>query len=408
MKRKLLAFILVGMIMTTLLAGCSNKSGGTTTTEPSASYDWKEYMELADYKELPYYTEEFEVTDEEVDEEIERLLLYATDMETITEGVVEDGDNINVAFVGKIDGEEFDGGSSESYDITVGTTSMIDGFVEGLIGKKIGETVTLNLRFPDDYHSTELQGKDVVFDVTINSKSVSKTPELTDEFVKTNYEAENVAAFKEQIKADLLEGKKTAFDSQIKNELWSVIVEKTEIKNQPEEEVAKAQTQVEQMETEYKNMATNYGLEWEDFLTTMMGMTEESFKAQMDEYTANIVKSNMITSAIAKEEGITLSESAYKERIQKILDDNNLTEEAFEGYYQMSIYDYAEQNGWRDSILMDMVIDRIMELGKEVPMEEYEAFISEQLPAVEEEHDHDHEHDHEHKEEEAEEENAEG
>ncbi len=385
MKKKITKAIILSLTLIMILSGCSSNNTATT----KVNYDWAECIELGEYKELPYYTETFEVTDEEVDAEIETILLYATEMETVTEGIVEDGDTINIAFVGKVDGEEFEGGSSQSYDLTVGTTSMIDGFVEGLIGKNIGETVTLNLKFPDDYHSTELQGKDVVFDITINNKRISTTPELTDEFVKNYYEAENVEDFKQKIREDLLSSKENAVNSSIKSNLWDVIIKNTEIKSVPAEEEEAAKAQVEAIEEDYRATAESYGLEWADFLTTLMGTTEEGFQETMKEYEDNIVKSNIITKAIADKEGITLSDKDYKEKVKEILDANNLTEESFESYYNMSIYDYADENGWRDSILQDMILDKVLELGKEVSKDEYQKFISDTLYDGEEIHMHD-------------------
>ena len=93
------------MVIIAAMTGCSNNK---TTEATKVDYDWKEYVELGEYKDLPFYTEEFTVTDEEVDEQIETILLYATEIETIMEGVVEDGDTINITFVGKIDAEEFE------------------------------------------------------------------------------------------------------------------------------------------------------------------------------------------------------------------------------------------------------------------------------------------------------------
>lgn len=379
MKKRLIALFLTSMLIVGVLSACSNNGGAGSQT--SASYDWKEYMEMGDYKELPYYTEEIEVTDEEVDSQIETILLYATEMETVTEGVVEDGDTINIAFVGKIDGEEFEGGSSESFDLTVGTTSMIDGFVEGLIGKKIGETVTLNLTFPDEYpNNTEVEGKDVVFDVTINSKKVSVTPELTDEFAKDYYDVDTVDELKTKIKEDLQKDKENTLKTTIESSLWDVIMAKTVLKSNPPEEEEIAKNQVASIEEEYRATAEGYGLEWADFLTTLMGTDEAGFQEMMDEYSTNLIKSNMLTRAIAKEEGITLSEKAFKDRLAEILETNNLTEETFKSYYNMTIYEYAEQNGWRDSVLQEMVMEKILELGKEVSKDEFDKFISENVP----------------------------
>ena len=129
------------------------------------NYDLSKYVKVGNYKGLEYTSQKASVTDEEVDVEIQRRLQKAAKTENSKTGKVENGDTINISFVGKIDGKEFEGGSSESTDITVGTTQMIDGFVEGLIGKNVGESVTLNLKFPDDYGKTDLQGKAVEFKV---------------------------------------------------------------------------------------------------------------------------------------------------------------------------------------------------------------------------------------------------
>ena len=105
--------------------------------------------------------------------------------QTLTEGTVEDGDTVNIDYVGKLDGEEFDGGSAEGYDLEIGSCTFIDGFEDGLIGHEIGEKVTLDLTFPDPYpNNPDLAGKPVVFDVTINAIKESQTPELNDEFVE--------------------------------------------------------------------------------------------------------------------------------------------------------------------------------------------------------------------------------
>ncbi len=377
MKKKSLYVLIMMLTLVSVLTACSN----TSTQEPAEdSYDWKEYLELAEYKGLPYYTEEASVTEEEVEAQIESILLYATETETVTEGVVEDGDTINVAFVGKIDGEEFEGGSSESYDITVGTTSMIDGFVEGLVGKNIGETVTLNLRFPDEYpNNTELQGKDVVFDVTINSKKISITPELTDEFVQNYYEMETVDELRESIREDLKKDKEATTKSTIQSSLWDIILQNSVLKATPESEEEYAQGQVDSILEEYHATADSYGVEWADFLTTFLGTDEAGLQEMMDDYKENLTKSNITTKAIANSEGLTLSDSAYKERIKEILENNSLTEETFQSYYNMTVYEYADQNGWRDNILQEMVMDKIMELGNEVSKEEFDKYVSDNL-----------------------------
>ena len=382
MNKRIVIVLTLALAMLMVLTGCnkSNESSGTVTIEG----DLGDYIESIQYKDLPYYTEEAEVTDEELQSQIDLMLQYASTVDNVTEGVVEDGDTINVAFVGKIDGEEFEGGSSESFDITVGVTSMIDGFVEGLIGKNVGETVTLDLVFPEDYHNEEVKGKPVVFDVTINSKRITTTPELTDDFVKEYYDADSIDAFKTKVREDMLKSKEDTLNSTIKNNLWTIIQQETVVKDYPEEIWTAAEAQVAGIEEEYQNQATMYGMEWTEFLETMMQTNEDGFKEMMDGYIKNIALGNLITQYIAKEEGVSFTDKEFKDELNSILEGNGLTEESFEGYYNMTIEEYAEQNGWRENFLLEKVLDKILELGKEVSKEEFDAFVSEKLGTKEE------------------------
>ena len=133
--------------------------------------DINEYVELGEYKNIRVTAQDTEVTDEEVEEELNSQVENSVpDYEKITEGTVAEGDVANIDFVGRMDGEEFDGGSGEDFNLTIGSGQFIEGFESGLIGKNIGETVVLDLSFPEDYSKTkpELNGKPVEFTVTIN------------------------------------------------------------------------------------------------------------------------------------------------------------------------------------------------------------------------------------------------
>ena len=195
--------------------------------------------------------------------------------ETLTDGVVEEGDTINIAFVGRIDGEEFAGGTSESFDLTVGETSMIEGFVEGLMGKKMGETVSLDLKFPEDYGAEELNGKPVVFDVTINGKKITTVPELTEEFVKEKTQYETIENLRKEIEKFLLTDKENALDSTIKGAMWSKVQENSQVLKYPEAEYQAYQEQADAMDEEYKAMAEIYEMEWEDSLEPMKKATRK-------------------------------------------------------------------------------------------------------------------------------------
>lgn len=152
---------------------------------------------------------------------------------------------------------------------------MIDGFVEGLIGKNIGDTVTLDLQFPDDYSNTEVAGKPVTFEVTINSKKVTTTPELAD-YIKDETDYDNEEDFRESVKSDLLDQKQKQIDDQMKSELWDYVLSQSEVIKYPGKELSAAQSDAESLEDQYQQQAQSYGLSWDDFLSTMFQTDAEA------------------------------------------------------------------------------------------------------------------------------------
>ena len=342
------------------------------------NYDLSKYVKVGNYKGLEYASQKASVTDEEVDAEIQRRLQKAAKTENSKTGKVENGDTINISFVGKIDGKEFEGGSSESTDITVGTTQMIDGFVEGLIGKNVGESGTLNLKFPDDYGKTDLQGKAVEFKVTINSKKKISVPKLNTEFVKKNSKYKTVKEYKEGVKKELLNQKQKSIDSTVKQELWSRIIDKSKAKKYPEKELNEAMSQANKLEESYKAQAQNYGMEWETYLKTVMRTDKKGFEKLKQEYAKNIVFNRMVMYSIARSENISLSNREYKKEILKILEDNGYDEESFKKAFGKDIETYADEQNWRQKILFDKVLDKVMKDGKKVSQKEYQKIVAEE------------------------------
>ena len=375
-RRFVLIVAAIGVLVVALVAIIKIQGSKVPEVVPY-DYDLAEYVTVPEYKDLPYYVTQAAITDEELDTEIENKLKSDSVTENIEEGVVEDGDTVNIAFEGRIDGETFDGGSSDSYDITIGTTQMIDGFIEGLIGKNIGETVTLDLQFPDDYHATELAGKPVVFDVTLNYKKTTTVPELKDAYVKEHTDYETVDEYREGLRAELTESRQKSLDSSMNTEMWNYVVENAEVLQYPDAELAEAMVAADQMESTYRQQAASYGIEWADYLSMFMGTDEEGFNAMKEEYAQNIVKNEMVLYSIARAEKLELTEKEYKERIAEILESSDLTEESFQEYYGQTIREYADANDWKTSFLMEKVYDRIRELGKEVTKDEYDAVIAE-------------------------------
>ena len=180
-KTNVIVIVVCAVIVLACLAFVGYKSGWFTPKQ-------KAKIEVEDYSKIEVLNSAVEVTDDTVQQYITNILQTQSETTQVTEGVVMDGDQLNIDYVGKLasTGEEFNGGSAQGQSLTIGSGMMIDGFESGLIGAEIGKTKTIQVTFPADYQSTELAGQAATFDVTINYKSETVVPELTDEFVK-NY-----------------------------------------------------------------------------------------------------------------------------------------------------------------------------------------------------------------------------
>lgn len=325
------------------------------------NYKLSDYITVGSYKGLEYDMPKIEITDEEVSAEIQRRLARNVKTEKVKDGTVAYGDDINIAYEGKIDGKKFDGGSTDSADITVGSSGYISGFDEGLVGKKVGEKFDLNLKFPDDYGQKDLAGKDVVFTVTINYKNVSKVPEYDEKFIKDNSKYDNKADYEKSVKKELEEMAEKEVKSQVELTLWNQVVEESKVKKYPEKELKEEQQNIKDY---YKEYAKNYGMEWKDFLKNMLNMSESDFDKQTKEMAQRNVKSYMVLYTIAREENVTINKSEYNKYLEDMIKDYGFTDETFKQTYGMSIKEYAEKNNFETSYMMRLVQDKILELGK--------------------------------------------
>ena len=310
MKKVLIgvAVVVIAIVIAVLLMVFKFDTFGLFTSEYKLDYD--KYITVGDYKGLSFDKVDASVSKKEIKAEIQNRVEAAATTETVKKGTVKDGDTISVDYVGKIDGKEFDGGSAKNTSITIGTTSMIDGFTDGLIGKKVGSTVDLNLKFPDDYQAEDVAGKDVVFTVTINSKQITKTPEYNEEFVKNNTDYKTTEEFEAAVEKDLLDQKKESAETEVKNTLWNQVVDGSKVKKYPKKQL---QYENDQLVERYKKTATSYGVEWKDFLEQYMQMSQEDFDKQAKSYAKTVVQQKLVMHYIAKKEGLKVSNKEYKD-----------------------------------------------------------------------------------------------
>ena len=323
--------------------------------------DYDKYIKLGEYKGLTYTKEKSKVTAKEVKADIDNRIAAKATTKDSKKGTVADGDNVNISYVGKIDGKKFDGGTAENQTLTIGSGAYIDGFEEGLVGKEVGDTVTLDLTFPKDYSNKDVAGKDVTFEVTINSKQVTKTPKYDEKFIKENSDYDNKEDYEAYIKSELEKQKKQTAEDTAKQTLWSEAVENAEVKKYPKGAVKLEQDSIIE---QYKLMAQNYNMEWEDFLKTYMQTTEKEFEKQAKTYGKSVAKQKLVLYAIAKKEGIKVSNGDYKKRLKELLDNAGMTEKQFKEQYNMTIEEYAEQHDFKANFLSEKVYDFLYKNAK--------------------------------------------
>ncbi len=308
MKRKSLYFILIGtMAASSLLGGCSmGEQKGLETDDLTIS----QYKDL----EVDASKEGDEITNEEVESQITSTLKnYA---ESATDGYeVQDGDTVSIEYVGKIDGETFDGGSTTGpTDLVIGSNTYIDGFEDSCIGHKKGDTFDWNGAFPEDYGNTDYAGKDVTFTITIDDIKVD--PELTDELVQEISDtSKTVKEYKKEVKKNLEDAAKESAEENFESSVWQLVMDNTTVNNYPEDEVDElCDSAIEQ----YKSYAEAYDMTYEDLVQNYQNQTVEEFESDLEESAKNVVKQQMVVDAIAEKEKIEPTKKEYKKMYKKI------------------------------------------------------------------------------------------
>ena len=336
-------------------------SSDTTGAATGASIEFNpaDYIEkLADYKGLEYTKQDVSVTDAEVDEKVKSFLEAYP--EKITDRAVKKGDNVNIDFEGKKDGVAFDGGTAKGFNLKIGSNSFIPGFEDGLIGKKPGETVDLNLKFPDDYkNSEELKGAKVVFTVKINY-IVGETPtELTDELVKANTEFKTAAEYKADIRKKLETIKSAEEKENVQKELLEKVVTASSIKSVPEVAENKYYGQIMDY---WKNVAAKYGMELKDLVQNQLKLTEEKFEEEVKKQAELSARILVVVRAIAEAEKINVSDEEYKTALNTYYENSGANA-------AMDLDAYEKQVGKgnvMDIVLNDKVGAFLVENGKAV------------------------------------------
>ncbi|MBQ9891467.1 MAG: FKBP-type peptidyl-prolyl cis-trans isomerase [Firmicutes bacterium] len=301
------------MALALLLAGCGGNNSNNTSNngfDRSAGLDENGYwkgVKASEYVEIPDFSK-IEIKQSAVDEEKTWFLTNYPDTENVTDVAVKDNDTVNIDYVGKIDGVEFEGGSTggQGTDVTIGVTSYIDGFLDQLIGHFPGETFDINVTFPDPYkNNTDLSGKPAVFTITINHIVKKIIGKWNDEFVSKNLTATygwTTAAEAERAIYGQLAEEYMHDKSKFLKDIPDVIIN----------------YQIESALEYYRNYATAYGVDLETFISAYLSQTLDEFKADYKEQAKESAEFYLIYQAMAEKLGYTTSEADLKEYFKKV------------------------------------------------------------------------------------------
>ena len=346
MKRKYVIPLII-LAAVTALTGCQKQNKN--------SYD--KYVTLGEYTGMTIDRIVTTVTDDDVQEEIQNELYADAEFKEVTDRGAKEGDTVNIDYTGKIDGEEFDGGSDTGMDLELGSDTFLPEFEDGIIGMKKGETKDITITFPEDYDGT-VDGKTAVFSVTVNSITEAILPEYNDAYVKENYDYDTTAEYEASLKSDLQEQYDEDATFTACSDALSEAVDNAEFDGYPEDMYDAAK---EQMEYENQAFADQLGIE----LTDLVG---EDYDIEEDILAA--IHEKLVVYAIAEKEKLTVTDEEF----------DTYAEDNWELYgYDTKedfISDYGDEE-IRYSLLYDKVLNFLGENNKFHDIDEAEYYSDE-------------------------------
>ncbi|WP_368644839.1 trigger factor [Alkalibacterium putridalgicola] len=277
-------------------------------------------VELGQYKDLDVAKQDREVTEEEVEESIERRRQGMAEL-VIKEDAAEEGDTVVIDYKGFKGEEAFEGGEGENHSLELGSNSFIPGFEEQLVGVKAGDEKEVNLTFPEEYHSDELAGQEATFKVKVHEVKSKELPELDDEFVKDlDEDVETVDELKEKARKELEERKETAANDARDDEAIRKAVENAKIEEIPHE---MAHEEVHRQMEMFLNNLKQQGIS-ADMYYQMTGSTEADLHKQFEGEAEFNVRTNLVLEAIVEEENLEATEEDMEKEISELAEQYNM------------------------------------------------------------------------------------
>ena len=337
------AIVLALALSMSLMTGCGDKGKsddkkdtGTKTeaTATDAADDnsetigqlvdyYAQNVELGTYKGVEYTKTDVEVTDDEVQKQVDQFVdgLASFDKDTTSEAKI--GDTVNIDYVGSVDGEEFEGGNTNGsgYDLVLGSGSFIDDFEDQIVGHKAGDTFVVKATFPENYGRDNLNGKEAEFETTLNYIKIDKPATYNDELVAANTDYKTTKEYEESVRESLKADKEASALALAQNEIMVKIINDSKI-NMSTEEI---QASADQLISSISAQAENYGMDYATYIKYYYGYEDaDEFAQQVYQICQESLKEKMVVCAIAKAENITVTDQEAEDYLNDYAKDNNV------------------------------------------------------------------------------------
>lgn len=293
----------------------------------------KPEVKLGKYKGIELKKIEYTVSDEDIEHEISHMAEKNSRLITIEDRSVEKKDIAVIDFEGFVDGVAFEGGKAENHELEIGSNTFIPGFEDQIIGMKIDEEKDINVKFPEEYFSKELAGKDAVFKVKLHEIKRKELPTIDDEFAKDVSEFDTLKELKASIKEKLEEENKNRAKYETEEEAIKTVCDQVEI----EIPSGMIETEVDNMVKDVEVRLSYQGLKLDQYLK-MMNKSEEEFRKEFEEQAKKSVKSRLVLEAIGKDAKIEVSEEEIANKVKEMATNYGRKEEELLGNEELKQY----------------------------------------------------------------------
>ena len=324
----------------------------------TAIVDVKPEVKLGKYKGISLEKIIYKVTDKDIEDEVNHMAEHNSRMVTVSDRPAQKGDITVIDFVGTVDGVEFEGGKAENHELELGSNTFIPGFEDQVIGMKTEEVKDINVKFPEDYFSKDLAGKDAVFKVTVHEIKTKELPKIDDEFAKDVSEFDTLKELKEDIKSKKEKQNEQRSKSELEEKAVKAVAEASEVEI-PEGMI---ELEIDNMEQDMDRRLSYQGFSLDQYLK-MLGKTKADYREESKEPAKDSLKLRLVLDAICKDAKIEAEEKDVEEKISELAKNYGRKEEDLKNNEELV-------NNIKESLKSEKAIALIVDNAKVKEVEE--------------------------------------